>query len=310
MYVCVYVCVSTHTHTHTHAHTHTHTHTRTGESAEDVAGKEGERAQEGGAKDAAGAGKGDASDALVAAAAGSDGASTQWSEAIQKALKEAEELFNEGILSMEQYQEEQAAIMARNQQAPQSMPPTKKRRSQKAEQQLVFDQYHQSLYTTVLNLLAPGQSAAAEQAAAAAWELIKDVIDPNHIIAQRWRMRIAVHTTPIKHRIKKVCEHGRRRQACLDCDRMKLEMVSIIYSITAQYEAAAHAQAVAISAAEAASASSRPSGKKSRDGAPRKRNNSDGAYVDGKGKGNADSAAPGKNISKVLFQVISRREIR
>ena len=298
MYVCV--CVYIHTY-------YMYACICVGEGAEDGAGKEG--VEEASAKDAAAAGKGDASDVLVAAASGSDGASTQLSEAIQKALKEAEELFNEGILSMEQYEAEQAAIMARNQHAPQTTQSTKKRKSQKALQQLVFDQYHQSLYSTVLHLLAPGQSAAAEQAATAAWELIKEVIDPNHIIAQRWRMRIAAHTTPMKHRIKKVCEHGRRRETCLDCDRMKLEMVSIIYSITAQYEAAAHAQAVAISAAEAASASSRPSGKKSRDGAPRKRNNSDGAYVDGKGKGDAHSGAQGKNVSKVLFQVILRREM-
>ena len=36
---------------------------------------------------------------------------------------------------------------------------------------------------------------------------------------------------------KKVCEHKRsKKEGCPDCDKMKLEMVSIIYSITTQYE--------------------------------------------------------------------------
>jgi hypothetical protein len=45
-----------------------------------------------------------------------------------------------------------------------------------AQRELIFDKYHQSLYNTVVHLLAPGQSAAAEQAAWAAWNLISEVI--------------------------------------------------------------------------------------------------------------------------------------
>ena len=130
--------------------------------------KTGESAKEGPPKDSAGEGKGEGSDALAAAP---ESEPAQLPASIQKALKEvgicsqcscvrcamsdeccsivdrvaayaclrdvllsqAQDLFKDGILSKEQYEAEQATILARNPQANQAGAPVKRRKTQKAE---------------------------------------------------------------------------------------------------------------------------------------------------------------------------------
>jgi len=163
---------------------------------------------------------------LIAAASGATVGAVQRTGANTKALNQAKALYKEGILSRDEYEQEQAKLNAN----------TKKGRAQQVAA-VRFDRYHTSLYHTVLNILTPCSLSPGSEHLA--WELINEVIDPNHIVAKRWRIRIGVAGLQIgnKSSLKK-CEHGlwRKNQVCWQCDKMKMEVVSIIYSITAQFE--------------------------------------------------------------------------
>lgn len=75
-----------------------------------------------------------------------------------------------------------------------------------AQRELIFDKYHQSLYNTVVHLLAPGQSAAAEQAAWAAWNLISEVI----CVSARVRGVVCIAQLLVETRPRRVVSGGLR----------------------------------------------------------------------------------------------------
>lgn len=147
---------------------------------------------------------------------------------LEAALCELQKLYDDGVLSKLEWEKEKELILT-------SAPlPALKANTGTRGKTVKFDKYHQTLCSTVLAILAPrGPGSASNELAA--WDLVGDVMDQNHFIVQRWQHRYnrLVHDSgglgslPVQRKTKKTCS-----------EQMKIEVASIIYSITAPYEVA------------------------------------------------------------------------
>jgi hypothetical protein len=175
----------------------------------------------------------------AAEGAGKEGEPTEAEAAqVEAGLQQLKKFYDEGVLSKAEFEREKELML-------ESSPLYKAGGGKVKPKALKFDKYHLTLSNTVLAILAPARGSTAVEIAA--WDLISGVIDPTHFVAQRWRTRRTqlvdgfggMGSQPMQRKSKKNCVHGRAWSECAECEHMKMEIVSIIYSITAPYEAAA-----------------------------------------------------------------------